>query len=324
MIHKTTRQLKQEAKQALSGKWLIACVMTLAASFIGFSLTYTNQNGFMVTIISLISTALGVIFNVGLSSFMLKICCGQKEQAGFKDLLYGFQCHPGKALLLYLLTMLYLLPGTLIYSILIVVFLFTMLAGAGADIASIMYGSSLYFDPTAYVGFLGVFLLFTLLYVIYAVYISTTYGQVYYLLLDYPELPTTEIWKRSKQLMKGNRWRMIKLQLSFVPLILLFLIAFVFLSVIPYLNIIGAILFFAATVWVGVYMNAALTTFYLDLVQLQAAKNYANTAANQYTTYTSDNTISDTNLTHDCEAAHPETQDNTDRDYSGIDKETFK
>lgn len=322
-MHKTTRQLKQEAKQALAGKWPLAIAMTLVSGFIGVSLSYPTPNGIMITIFSLISTALSVILNVGLLSFLLKLCCGQKDQAAFKDLFYGFQCHPGKALLLYLLMILYLLPGTLIYAILVVVFLFTMLAGAGADIASIMYGSSLYFDPTAYIGFLGIFLLFTLLYVIYAVYINTTYGQVYYLLLDYPELPATEIWKRSKQLMKGNRWRMIKLQLSFVPILLLFAIAFACLSIIPALIIVGTILFFVATLWVGVHMNTALTAFYLDLVQIQAAKNY-KAAANQYTTYTATDTISDTNLTHDCEAAHPETQDETNGNYRGIDPETFK
>lgn len=299
-MYKTTSQLKQEAKQALSGKWGVAVFMTLLTVVITYSLNIGGTESVAVTITSLISSLLSIILNVGLLSFFLKICCGQKEAAGFKDLFFGFQCHPGKALLLYLLNVLYLLPGTFIYVILLVVLMFTMFA-------NVSYSDFMYADmtPAQATVFLIVFLVLIILYIIYACYIQLTYGLVYYLLLDYPDLPVSQIWKRSAQLMKGHRWRKFKLELSFIP----WMIASIFTLFIGYL-------------WVSVYMNAAFTEFYLDLVQVQAYKNQYT--SNQATTYTASDITADTSLTHDCETTHSNSFENTDTNYSGIDADTFK
>ena len=251
MMYKSNRQLKQEAKQALSGKWGIAVLMSLLTVIITYSFNVGNVESIAFTITSLISSVLSIILNVGFLSFFLKICCGQKESANFSDLFYGFQCHPGKAILLYLLNVLYLLPGTFIYAILLVVLMFV-------TFANISYTDLLSADisPTQAVVFIIAFLVLIILYIIYACYIQLTYGMVYYLLLDYPDLPVNQIWKRSAQLMKGNRWRKFKLELSFIP----WMIACIFTLFIGYL-------------WLGAYMNATFTEFYLDLVQQQACKN---------------------------------------------------
>lgn len=288
-MYKTNSQLKQKAKQALAGKWMTAVGMTLLTAFITYSLSYTNpQNpSIIITFTSLVATVLNVIFNVGLLSFFMKICCGQKQDAGFKDLFYGFQCNPGKAILLYLLNTLYLLPGTLIYAIICFVFLFVAFASSGVSFDTLLT-DNIYVDTTMLAGFVVIFLVLTILYIVYAVYIQVTYGLVYFLLLDYPDLSATQIWKRSAQLMKGHRLRKVGLELSFIP----WMLASMFTL-------------FIGLLWVGAYMNATYTEFYLDLVKHQAAP-------------------SDINMTHDCEQAHPETQDVASGDYRGIDAETFK
>lgn len=250
MMYKTNRHLKEEAKQALSGKWGIAVLMSLFTVVITYSFNVGNVESPAFTITSLISSVLSIILNVGFLSFFLKICCGQKESASFSDLFYGFQCRPGKAILLYLLNVLYLLPGTFIYVILLLVLMFT-------TFASVSYNDLMYADipPSQASVFIIGFLAILILYIIYACYIQLTYGMVYYLLLDYPDLPVNQIWKRSAQLMKGHRWRKFKLELSFIP----WMIACIFTLFIGYL-------------WLGAYMNATFTEFYLDLVQQQAYK----------------------------------------------------
>ena len=305
-MYKTNSQLKQEAKQALSGKWGIAVLMSLLTGIVVYSLSLGDTESIAVTITSFIGTLLNIILNVGFLSFLLKICCGQKDLATFKDLFFGFQCHPGKALLLYLLNVLYILPGTFIYIILLVVFMFAMMASSGASINAMLY-SSIEMEPAMLIAFLVVFILLTILYFIYAVYIGTTYGLIYYLLLDYPDLSVGQIWKRSAQLMKGHRLRKVKLELSFIP----WIIASIFTL-------------FIGMLWLNVYMNATFTEFYLDLVQQQAYKAQPSTIPNQTTTYTASNITVDTSLTHDCEETHSNTFENHDNNYSGIDPDTFK
>lgn len=307
-MYKSNRELKQEARQALSGKWLTAVGMTLLTGLITYSLSYTNPENpnIMVTFTSLIASVLNVILSVGLLSFFMKICCGQKQDAGFKDLFYGFQCHPGKAILLYLLNTLYLLPGTLIYLVLTFVFLFVTFASSGASLNSMLY-DNIYIDTTMLVGFLVIFIALTILYIVYAIYIEATYGLVYYLLLDYPDLSTTQIWKRSAQMMKGHRLRKIGLELSFIPW-----------------TIVSIFTLFIGLFWLVPYMNASYTEFYLDLVKHQTAPKQEGTVPNQQFYYETSTSPSDTNMTHDCEQAHPETQEQTEGDYRGIDPNTFK
>lgn len=272
-MYKSNQQLKQEAKQALAGKWGVAVFMFLFT----FLFTYTFNAGDVrnpaYTITSLISSVLSIILNVGILSFFLKICCNQKQSASFADLFYGFQCRPGKAILLYLLQMLYLLPAIFIYAISIVILLFSMFGGMTlyADV-----------DPAEAAKLFVILFILIALFIAYACYIQLTYGLVYYLLLDYPDLPVNQIWKRSAQLMKGNRWRKFKLELSFIP----WAIACIFTLGIGFL-------------WLGAYMNAAFTEFYLDLVSSRS-------------------------LTHVCEATHDNHFEKTNKDYSGIDQETFK
>ncbi len=235
-MYKTNQQLKQEAKQALSGKWGIAVLMSLFTIVFTYSVTSP--------LISIVCTILGVILNVGFLSFFLKICCNQKETANFGDLFYGFQCHPGKAILLALLNMLYLLPGT---------FVFAIASSALAISAFNSHYNLAALDSEQIATLFGGISILIILYFIYVCYIQLRYGLVNYLLLDYPDLTVSQIWGRSTQLMKGHKWRKFKLELSFIP----WMIACVFTLGVGFL-------------WLAAYMNATFTEFYLDLIQKQS------------------------------------------------------
>lgn len=298
-MYKTNSHLKQEARQALSGKWGIAVLMTMFTGVVSYSFSITSSESITVSIVSLIGTVLNILISVGITSFMLKICCNQKESASFKDIFYGFQCHPGKAILLYLLEVLYLLPGSVIFGVLLVVACMVFLFSSGITAENMLFAmytnSYANFDASVVITLTVIIFLLFIAYMVYAFYITATYSMVYFLLLDYPDLSVTEIWKRSAKLMKGNRFRYFKLLLSFVP----WAIASIFTL-------------FIGLLWLEPYMNAACTEFYLDLVQNQAYSSREDT-------YTSAS-----NLTHDCETAHDDIFSEEKKTYTGIDPDTFK
>jgi len=292
-MYKTSSQLKREARQALAGKWGVAVLMTVLTSLVATTFTVPVGENVALNFGSIIGTALSTIFMVGFYSFLLKICCGQKNEAALKDIIYGFQCHPGKALLLYLLSVLYILPGSLIYAVILVVLSFSTIAGSGISMSADQLLSSDFRIPVeSAVIFLIVFLVLTIAFIIYTCYIELTYSMVYFLLLDYPDLPVSEIWKRSRQLMKGNRLRLFGVEFSFIGWIILSLFT---------LGI--------GILWVQPYMLATETEFYLDLVQQQAGRN-----------------PSITNVTdqHDCDITHVEHKEADGHNYTGIDQETFR
>ena len=299
-MYKNRKQLKKSALNALSGKWGVAISMSLVMFFVSVSFSYNTTNSFNMTVMPIVISVLNVLLNVGFYSFLLKLLCGQKERTIFYDLFYGFKCYPGKAILLYLLTSLYMLPGTLIYVIGIFIFTFVIYASAGVSM-DLMLTGTVPPDMTLMLAVLIMVIILTLLFTVYAAFISSTYALVYFLLLDYPELSATEIWKKSAQLMKGNRLRYIGLILSFIPWFLLNLLTFGF-----------------GTLWLNPYISAAQAVFYLDLVQNQPAKKQPTT------NWTPTPLPSDLNLTHDCETSHPETSTKNNNDYSGIDQNTFK
>ena len=81
------------------------------------------------------------------------------------------------------------------------------------------------------------------------IYVSLTYSQTFYLLHDYPDRSAKELLAYSKTLMQGNRFKLFRLHISFIPLI-----------------IFGCLTFFIPLLWIFVYRYATLTAFYQDLI----------------------------------------------------------
>ena len=97
-------------------------------------------------------------------------------------------------------------------------------------------------------------LLYFLLYIIFILWgiatvrVGLQYSQCHYILADHPEMSAGQVVKESKRLMKGNLWRLISLQLSFLGWILLSIFT---------LGI--------GLLWVSPYMQATNTAFYREL-----------------------------------------------------------
>lgn len=91
--------------------------------------------------------------------------------------------------------------------------------------------------------------LWTWLFIIPGIIMSYAYAMDYYILLDNPEMKPNEARKRSIALMKGNKWRLFCLNMSFLGWDILGLMTF-------------GILFY----WIEPYRQAAFAEFYEDLI----------------------------------------------------------
>lgn len=91
-------------------------------------------------------------------------------------------------------------------------------------------------------------LLWTLLFIIPGIIKVISYSMSYYVLIDNPELSANEARIQSMEMMRGNKWRLFCLQISFI--------GWFFLSILT-----CGILFF----WVLPYQQAATAAFYEDV-----------------------------------------------------------
>jgi uncharacterized membrane protein len=80
-------------------------------------------------------------------------------------------------------------------------------------------------------------------------YVYLTYSQAFFILHDFPGRSADDILRTSRNLMKGNRLKLFCLNLSFVPVYLL-----------------GIIALFIPLLWISVYRDATVTAFYQDLI----------------------------------------------------------
>lgn len=90
--------------------------------------------------------------------------------------------------------------------------------------------------------------LWTLLLIVPGIIMSYAWFLVPYLLVDNPELSLMETLSLSRKMMRGNKWRLFKLQLSFIGWILL-----------------NVLTLGIASLWVMPYMMTAMSAFYQDV-----------------------------------------------------------
>lgn len=91
----------------------------------------------------------------------------------------------------------------------------------------------------------------SLLLVIPAVIFYYMFSQIFYLLADNPQIGAVEVLKKSAEMMKGYKWKLFCLHLSFIGWYLL-----------------GIVTLGIAFIWVGPYIKTANTIFYENLKSL--------------------------------------------------------
>ena len=158
------------------------------------------------------------IFQVGITGLFLSNSCHQPVYAG--GIFSGFWHEPLKAIQIQLvLSLLLCIP-----EIVNMVYLY---AAAGISI---------------------VFLPFVL-------YVKTLYSQVFFIMLDFPELSAKECLKRSRRLMKGHKWQYFLLMVSFLPWLMG-----------------GFLTCGIGLLYVYPYQKQTYAYFYLELVSLKSAE----------------------------------------------------
>ena len=88
------------------------------------------------------------------------------------------------------------------------------------------------------------------------VYVSLVYSQAFFILHDFPDRSAKDILATSRHLMKGNKFRLFYLNVTFLPLYLL-----------------GCVTLFIPLLWVSVYRYATTCAFYQDLIANAAASS---------------------------------------------------
>lgn len=244
--YKKPYELKNMAKDKLQGKYGAAILILFLYSlitgsvslFINLLANMTMNTIYVVTNSAAAVTVITVVFDIiklaavivlrvlqtGIALFFLNAACGQPYAAG--NLFYGFRKDSGKALIL-----------------------------SGA--VSLCNAVCLYpyqYCLTSYLSTRNIQMLYLTLIVMaigLCIYVplSLSLSQVFYLMLDYPNLTAKEILALSLRIMKGQKRRLFCLQLSFFPMMLLCLLSFG----------IGFL-------WLNPYMQMTYTYFFLDIM----------------------------------------------------------
>lgn len=169
------------------------------------------------------------VFSVGIALLALNLACGKTSKVS--DIFYGFRYQFGKSLklsaILVLVNQLSALPSTIT----------SYLADRDADMTLVL-------------------IMLAVTAVCLALYLPIYYSisQAYFLLLDFPGYSVGQLIKLSSHIMKGHKFRLFKLELSFLPLLLLSILSFG----------IGVL-------WLSPYMQVTYAFFFLNLMQSREA-----------------------------------------------------
>lgn len=164
------------------------------------------------------------IFQVGLAYLFLSNACGQPINSG--GLFAGFHHGPARAACIQLFPSLLLLLPNILPNILLSQY------AATRDTKWLLCSLAL-----------------VILFLPYVIFVKILYSQVFYIMLDFPDMDARECLQYSRRLMKGNKGRYFYLMLSFLPMTML-----------------GIMSFGIGLLYVYPYQQQTYANFYLDLI----------------------------------------------------------
>ena len=239
---KFASDFRKQARDALRGNWLVAIIAGIIASF--FGATTFGGGSFSVSSNSSGQGTVTGSLEVMLQEFLTS------EAAEIALIALGFI-----ALVSFIVALACLLVGGAIgvgYS----KFNIDLIEGRKASIGT-LFGSFKIFITALLARILrSVFTaLWTLLFIIPGIMAHFSYSMVNFVLADNPDMDAMEALAESKRLMKGNKWRLFCLDLSFI--------GWAFLSFLT-LGI--------GLIWLIPYQEAAYAAFYRDICPAKVAE----------------------------------------------------
>lgn len=248
-MKRSCTQIKASARQSLLGHYGVVIAALILSELITLLLDIpfsrmTNQ-GITYMVVSriilgsfgsLIVSLISILLGTGIARIHLQIA--RKQETSIKEILYPFQNRPDKYIGFSVLT----LAISVICEIPGIICLVPVMMQA-------QHNSS--YSPLFLItGFILLIIGLIILVIIMLSWTLTTY-----ILLDNVDIRVTDAIRQSRNLMKGNKWRLCKLYLSFVGWAIL-----------------GILSFFIGFLWILPYISHSLVWFYLDFLPEPAEK----------------------------------------------------
>ncbi len=237
--HKTTAQLKAIAKEQSLGKYgtlIGANLMIFAIQFFISAITTVSTSGSIIFIV--INNIITIIVNILLGLLMsgkayLYMNLIYSQPVSTSDIFFGLKMQPQKAVIIQaffvVIDFLTSLPGQLFF---------------------------LQYQRTNSVNMLLCTIFITLLGLLINLIVYLNYSQTFFLLHDFPDRSAKELLATSRRIMRGNKFRLFYMIVSYIPLYIL-----------------GCVTMFLPLLWVAVYRYASTCAFYQDLISCAANKN---------------------------------------------------
>lgn len=228
----SSKILKQISREQLLGKYKTVILAYLLAYIFSYMVRYfatptgtSSILGMLVPIaITFIGTLIDGIFTFGQCHLYLRIA--REDQCSLEDVIYGFKNLPDKAIgIQFVLT-----ASELVCAIPLMVF-YTLFITTKNSVYAIPFAMSL------------------LVYAILTIVIRLLFSQAFYLLNDHPDWKFVEFMKESVRMMKGHKFRLLCIHISFLGLLLL-----------------GLLTMGIGMLWVSCYRNMVCANFYENLV----------------------------------------------------------
>ena len=228
----SSKTLKQISREQLLGKYKAAVLAYLVAYIFSYSVRYFATPNLSASplemllpfAITFIGTLIDGIFTLGQCHLYLRI--SREGQCTFYDITYGFKNYPDKAIgIQFVLTV-----SELICAIPLVAFYTLMITSK----------NSMYAIPLAVA---------LIIYAVLTIIIKLVFSQSFYLLNDHPDWKVVDLLKESAHMMKGHKFRLFYIHVSFLGLLFLGLLSM------------GIGMF-----WVSCYRNMVCANFYENLI----------------------------------------------------------
>ncbi len=242
---KSSKEYRKIAGESLAGNYgvvigaYILCTIALniltaplsIISGIGNLTGMIVASGIITIPVSLVISIVSTLFYTGVDKMVFDVTKG--ERADFSNLFYCFTHDPATVVFAFLWIFLYLLPGLI--AILTGSAIFAVLAvfskRTGALIAGVI-----------------ILLITTVFYIVWTIVVGLSVSMTYFLYFDNPGMKSGDLVKSSFRMMKGNKFRLFRLYLSYAGFFLL-----------------GILSCGLAFLWINPNITAASAYFYRDI-----------------------------------------------------------
>lgn len=203
---KSSKELKSIAKERLLGHYsvfvfsyvIMNCIYSLILNLVDMQ---SGSQSLIYWTTYLILTILLGVFCVGQYRMYSQLLRGNK--IAVKDMWYGFRNHADKAILIQ-----------------IILFGYYLLAAVPLFITLLLYSMTHIFQLIIIIA------LAVIIFIVASVYITVSYAQALFLLIDYPDESAIELMKHSNRIMHGHKFQMFYIYASFIGIMLLVLLTF--------------------------------------------------------------------------------------------------